>query len=249
MIDIDTESSPEIIENAVEVEEVVQPTPLEKIKDENLIKMRMKLEAAEEAKLAADRRAEEAERRAQYRIETTPVEANEESLDVEDEDYVQAKHVKKTSKKVTSELKAIREEMQQLRQDNILLRAEKATDKISDFNDVVSTDNLKTLQRLYPDDYETVMSNPNLKSKSVTAYNMILRYGIAEQKDKEVAQLKVVDRKIDEIKSRPGSASNAKTSSSPLTSASRYDSDGRLNLTPTDIDRINRDMRRKMGYE
>jgi hypothetical protein len=246
MIDIDTESVPEIIEEAVEVETT---TPLAKIKDENLIRMRQKLEAAEEAKMASDKRAEEAERRAQYRIETPASEQPEESIDVEDEDYVQAKHVKKGNKKVTSELKAIREEMQQLRQDNILLRAEKATDKISDFNDVVSTDNLKTLQRLYPDDYETVMSNPNLKSKSVTAYNMILRYGIAEQKDKEMAQMKVVDRKIDEIRSRPGSASNARTSASPLTAASRYDSDGRLNLTPTDIDRINRDMRRKMGYE
>ncbi len=232
----------------------VVPTTLEQRKRDNLDAMRRKLEAAEEAKNAAEQRAAEIERRAsQYRQESPQLENSsepEDSIDVEDEDYVQAKYVKKSNKKVSSELKAIREELNQLRQDNTILRAEKTTDKLSDFNDVVSSSNLATLQRLYPDDYETVMANPNLKSKSVTAYNMMIKYGIAEPKTvlTKTEQIQAVERKIEENKLRPVSSSNARASASPLSSASRYDHEGRLRLTEADKDRILRDMRRKQGF-
>lgn len=244
------EQAQETVENAiqevVEQQEEVKQDPTDQIKQDNLIRMRKKLEAAEDAVKEAERRAQEAERKSQNYDNQSPSSSSpdDDDLSIEDDDYVQAKYVKSNSKKVNQSI-------QELRQELAVLRAEKATEKMTDFNDVVSNDNLKILQSLYPDDYETMMSNPNLKSKSITAYNMMKNYGISEKKTeiKKAEGFKALDNKIEENKMRPGSMGNARVSKSPLVNASRYDADGRLVLTEADRDRINAEMRRKLGYQ
>ncbi len=254
MVENQAENVATLVENPTEAPQVQE---VDRNKEDNLIRMRKKLEAAEEATREAQKRADEAERRRPYNNETQPEKLDssmlhDDSIDIEDEDYVQAKYLKKNAKKVDTKLKSIEDRLEQLQQENAILRAEKATDKKAKFDEIVSPENLKTLARLYPDDYECLMSSNNLKSKSVTAYNMMIRYGIADDPEKEskkIEALKAIDNRIEDNKLRPGSSANAKVSASPLINASRYDSDGRLVMTDADRDRINRSMRQKMGYE
>lgn len=255
MFENQTENAPEMVENQVEVAEVTVD-PVDQRKSDNLVQMRRKLEAAEEQIKESNRRAEEAERRSIYKNEAQithfdPEQLPDDPLDMEDEDFVQAKYVKNSTKKMNSRLQETTNEIKELKEAIAVLRAEKATDKMTDFDNVVSKDNLKILQSLYPDEYEVIMSSNNLKSKSVVAYNTMLKYGIAEAKGalKQVETLKAIDKRIDDNKSRPGSLAAARQSTSPLTNASRYDSDGRLTMTDADRDRINKDMRRKLGMD
>lgn len=254
MVENTTQNDVEMVENQANLAEVAPEATIEKVKQDNLIKMRLKLEAAEEAARISEQRALEAERRAQYQEkgevkDFDPNDLPEDPFDVEDDDYVQAKQVKKSTKAVNAKLRATEDRLAQMEQALYTLRAEKATDKIEDFNEVVSNDNLKILERLYPDEYETLMYNPNLKSKSITAYNMLTRYGIVDAKTsiKKEDNIRAVDKRIEDNKLKPGASSMAKSSSSPLTQTSRYDSDGRLVMTDADRDRINLRMKEKLG--
>jgi hypothetical protein len=226
-----------------------QPSSRDHIKKENLVAMRKKMEEAE-------RRAEQAERRA-YQIEqqhyqTKNAQPQPQSVDEEDtldpDDYVAHKQLKKTAQKITTKLTESERKINDLEQKIAYFEAKNELDSIKDFNDVVTDENLKTFARLYPEDYDTVMSNPNLKAKSKTAYNMIKNYGIAEVNPlvKHTEQARALEKKIESNKARPSTASAA-SSASPLVNASRYDSDGRLVLTEADRDIITKDMRRKMG--
>ncbi len=240
------ENVPELVENPTEV--VVEKTTTEKnldqIKSDNLAAMRKRFDEAERRTAEAERRATEAEK---WRNESQiskfdPQELPDDPFDAEDDEYIQAKQYKSASKRTDEKLK-------KLEQTIAILQAEKATEKLADFNDIVTNDNLKVLSSLYPHDYKSLMSNPDFDSRSISAYNMMVRYGIADVKKeiKREEQIKAVEKKIQINTSRPASSAQAFVSSSPLSNASRYDADGRLNLSESDAIEINKRTRAKMG--
>jgi hypothetical protein len=74
---------------------------------------------------------------------------------------------------------------------------------------------------------------------------MIKNYGISQVRTE--ANYKAIEKKIEINRNKPTVGAMAPSSSSPLSKFSRYDADGRLQMTEDDAKRIQADMRRKMG--
>lgn len=228
-------------ESGVTEQPIIESSPSNS-RETNLANMRKKLEAEEEARKSAERRATDAEHRAQAMQQTSappPAVVEEDDLTVDNEDYVQAKHIKTSNKKIKIKLSATEQRLAELEQKLSYFEAKVDTDTLKDFNKVVSEDNLKTLARLYPDDYETMMSNPNLKSKSKTAYNMIKNYGIIETLDS-----RDVEQRMASNKQKPQSAASA-SPQAPATPLSRLNDYDRRVLSEADRDRILAEVERK----
>jgi hypothetical protein len=185
-----------------------QPT----LAEQNLVSMRKKLEQEERERKAAINRAEQAERaleEARSRSST--------SLD-DDEDEAQKK-------------------IEYLEQRLNMLEADTATSKISDFDQVVTDENLKTLERLYPDDFNSIRYNPNAKQKSKTAYNMIKNYGISANTALNSTISKNNDR-IEENKKKPNSSSVGAPQQASTPLADLEENYGRRRLSDEDRERI-----------
>ncbi len=237
------------------VEQPVQEVPVvnenkERIARENFVAMRRRLEEEEALRKKAEQRALEAEQRAAERmsrdnIPATP-EQDEEFLGDPD-DVAYNKTVQKTFKKTASKISKTEQELQELKQRLEIFEAKSEIDSLKDFNDVVSKDNIQTFARLYPDEYQTIMSAPNLRSRSKMAYNMIKNYGISETSPllRQAEEVHMADKKIESNKQKP--ATSAAISGSPLRTLAKYDADGRLIMSDEDRDRINKEVMRKLG--
>jgi len=226
---------------------VVEESKEDKVK-QNLIAMRKKLEAEEYARKELERQLEEAKRnqmQPQYQHAQNQPEEEEEG---DPDDFVPQKALRKTTKKFGSQLSEAQQKLKQMEDKLAYLEAKAELDAIKDFKEVVTDDNIKTFARLYQDDYETVMANPNLKGKAKTLYNMIKNYGITSAAPllKQAQTIKAVDNKIEANRLKPGAAASAPISHSPLTNASRYNSEGRLILSEEEARRINLETRRKI---
>ncbi len=239
------QASTDAVAQTQQVEQpVVQAAPQTK-QENNLWAMRKKLEAEEDARKAAERRLQELEQRLQASQQgssssSTILTANEEEdLAVDNEDYIQAKHVKNSNKKFNTKLSATEKRIAELENKLSYFEAKVDTDSLKDFNEVVTEDNLQTFARLYPDDYSSMMSNPNLKSKSKTAYNMIKNYGIAIPRD-----VREADQKIAANNQKPKLASlgSPQSPQTPLTRIGDYE---RRVLSEADRDRIMAEVERK----
>lgn len=212
--------------------------------EDNLVAMRKRLESEEEARKAAERRAYEIEQRynqnnSQVAPQITQGQSEEDDIQVDNEDYVQAKHIKTTNKKFKTKLSATDEKIAELERKLSYFEAKIDTDSLKDFDKVVSDDNLRTFARLYPDDYQSMMSNPNLKSKSKTAYNMIKNYGIYSELDHASTEAK-----LNSNHQKPKSSSIA-SPQSPQTPLSRLNDYDRRVLSESDRDRILAEVERK----
>ncbi len=111
------------------------------------------------------------------------------------------------------------------------MEVESVTTKLTNFSDLVTDDNLATLQRLYPEDYDSIRHNPDVKARAKTAYNMIKNYGIATTSAKSNSE------KIEENKKKP-TASSLGAPQTPTTPLARLDEYGRRRLTDEDRDKI-----------
>lgn len=226
------------VEHEVIEQPITEVAPISNSREVNLAAMRKKLEAEEEARKAAERRAQDAEQRMQsiQSSSKTPSDMQpipeEDDLTVDNEDYVQAKHIKTSNKKIKSKLSATENRLAELEQKLAYFEAKVDTDSLKDFHKVVSEDNIKTLARLYPEDYESIMSNPSLKARSKTAYNMIKNYGIIDTVDTQE-----VDQRIAANKKKPQLASVA-SPQSPSSPLAGYDEYGRRRMDDAERDRI-----------
>ena len=224
-----------------QVEQPTEQTAQPKSSEANLSAMRKKLEAEESARISAERRAADLEQRLQNSPQNSQTQViaplpEEEDFAVDNEDYVQAKHIKTSNKKMKIKLSETERKLLELEQKLSYFEAKVDTDTLKDFNTVVSEDNLKSLARLYPDDYQTMMANPNLKAKSKTAYNMIKNYGIVNNND--------VEQRINANKQKPQMASVG-APQQPQTPLSRLNDYDRRVLTDDDRDRIMQEVERK----
>lgn len=224
-----------------QIQEVSQSQPTKA--ENHLYSMRKKLEAEEEARKAVEKRNQELEA-AMRTYQQQPSSAQEEDdLGVDNEDYVQAKHIKTSNKKLSRKLTATEQRIQELEQKLNYFEAKVDTDTLKDFDQVVSDDNLKTFARLYPDDYQTMMMQPNLKVKSKTAYNMIKNYGILDMAN-NVIDSRITEDRLTKNKQKPQAASNAspQQAQTPLTRLDDYE---RRILSDADRDRIMAEVERK----
>lgn len=198
----------------------------------NFIALRQKLEEEERRRKEAERRAEELER---MRTEQRPQQPQEEDdySGVDDDDYVPAKVAKKTTKALKSKTAQHEEEIRLLKSKLENFETMQALSTFKDSNEIVTDENLKTLARLYPNDYNSMMANPTLSGRTLTAYNMIKNYGIYD------SNLAAADKRIANNLSKPGS-SNATVAQQPQTPLTRLGDYERRSLSEADRDRIMR---------
>lgn len=200
-------------ETMVDNQPQTPPPAIEKqaLVENNLVAMRKKLEAEEKARKDLENRLAQAERNAsQYK---QPV--------VEDDDEDEnAKKVRFLEERLNK------------------MEVESVTTKLTNFSELVTDDNLATLQRLYPEDYDSIRFNPDVKARAKTAYNMIKNYGIA------TTSAKSNNEKIEENKKKPTAASLG-APQTPATPLSRLDEYGRRRLSDEERDRVMKDVYKK----
>jgi hypothetical protein len=238
------------MEETAKVQETTQETPQEQsaqpqpdVRENNLVAMRKKMEAAEAAQRAAEARALQYEQMLAQQAAHKPAMAeftapDEDDLPVDNEDYVQGKVYKATHKKTRSKLSEQEKKIKDLEEKISLIEAKTEIDRLKDWNEVVTEENLATFKRLYPDEYDIVASNPDLRKRSKAVYNMMTHYGIANP------LLKAVDERVEANKRKPQSASVSapQTPTSPLAG---FNSEGRRVMTEAERDRILQEIERK----
>ena len=230
----------QIVQQAPEVVAQPEPTKEDRIK-ENLVAMRRKLEQEEEARKAAERKAAEYEQRLQQMPQQQQPQStqDEDYYEGDPDSYLEVKQAQKVAKKLSTKVAKADQRLAEMEQKLAYFEAMSDINNIKDFNDVVTPDNLKTLERLYPDDYQTMMTNPNLKSKSKTAYNMLKNYGILDR------NMKQMEEKVAANKAKPGTAAMAGGAQQPQTPLARIGEYERRVLTDADAKRIMSDLKAK----
>ena len=146
----------------------------------------------------------------------------EEDIGVDDDSYVEGKHVKKMRRQIQETKAQLLETRKQLEQQAQQAQSSVAEIRLrsqfTDFDNVVSTHNIKRLAELKPSLYRSVMANPDLYDKGVTAYEMIKNSGI-------ISETYAQDRRLEENRSKPRAMANAapQSAETPLTRVGDYD--------------------------
>lgn len=217
MVEIQTQSEPEMVENQTEEVEAPQHVPVkqaaEKSVEKNWTVLREKAERAERERDEAIRYIKEM----QARPQTAEPETEEDlSVSVEEDALVEGKHLSKVSKQI----KQLKEQLKQQQQQNTLSATEmKLKSQYPDFDAIVSKENLENLRFAYPEIANTINSSTDLYSKAVSAYTMIKKLGIVQsdsfQEEKELVQKNAA-------KPRPLASVSPQQGDSPLSKANAF---------------------------
>lgn len=200
-------------------EQAPQQVKQETEKEQNMRYFRERAEMAE-------RRAQELEQLVRQNMNqnapTTKIQLEEDPLDIQDDTYIEGKHLKKYVNSLRHELQETKKQQQEFMQQNALNNAERQLKaQFGDFDQVVTPDNLRKLAQQKPALYRSIIANPDVYDKGYAAYEIIKNAGIGFNEYAEQ------DRKIEENKSKPRSASpqtsGAQTADTPLTYISNYD--------------------------
>lgn len=239
------EEEREIAVEATASEEVVQEAPQHDRSSQHIYNMRKKLEAEADARRSLERRNEDLERA--LREKQAVQQPEEDDLAVDNEEYVQAKHVKTSNNKLRQKLSEQEKKIEDMRKQMAYLEARTETAGLKDFEQVVSQENMEILAAEYPDDYQCIMSNSNLRARSKTAYNMIKRYNIYDEKQSQAPLRKPYDSRLDDRiaanRSRPQAASIA-APKTPPTPLAEFGEERRI-LSESDYERIRADLHMK----
>ncbi len=180
----DDESVSESSEEAPEpVSQPVQPKKKNADKQDNIQEMRNKVKQAERRSAEL----EEQLRSAQTKKESEPEE--DLSYHVEEDALVEGKHLSKVDKKI----QRLENKLKQYEQQSALSATElRLKQQYSDFDSVVSGENLSKLAAEHPEIMQSINSNQDLYSKASSAYKLIKSLGIIDpvdiyQSDKEQA--------------------------------------------------------------
>ena len=198
------------------VEQPAQQSVKESSKESNLRILRERAEAAE-------RRALELERMIQNQNEPKPIShtTNEDDdIDIPDDSYVEGRQVKKYINNLKRQVKATQEQFDKYNQQNSLTQAEiRLKSQFSDFDNVVSKENIQKLAELKPALHRTIFANNDIYDRGYAAYELIKSSGILPTGNESI------DRKLEENKSKPRSMATAspQTSNTPLTRVGDYD--------------------------
>lgn len=190
---------------------------VQKTKDE--ISKENSLRILRERAEAAERRALEVEQLLRSQQQPQQIE-EEDDFDIKDEDYVEGKHVKKPIRKLQKELKETQKKLEEQRQYFASATAEtRLKSQFSDFDSVVTEENIKKLATTKPALYRSMMANPDLYDKGYTAYEMIKYSGVYSDEYSEQ------DQKLEQNKSKPRSSSAAapQVQENPLARTADYD--------------------------
>lgn len=204
--------------------EQVQEAPREKpvkesTKEYNLRVMRERVEAAEKRAQELERYIQTQTQNAQPQQRAPQVE--EEDIAVNDDDIIDGRSFKSHLKKVERKYE---QKLQQFEQKAVASLAEvELKAKHDDLHQVVNDENVRTFAMAYPEDYASMMSNPDPRSRIKTAYNMIKNYGIAEGNKPQPPAYTANRLETNQAKPKSVSTAVAQTAETPLTRLGDYD--------------------------
>lgn len=168
------------------------------------------------------RRIEELESRTHRESATTPKEQVEEDEEFHlgDDDIAEGKHISKVDKRAQNKIKALEDRLSKYEAKTAEERAEAALrTKYTDFDKVVSHDNVAMLTEAYPELARTLHSTSDLYTKAVSAYTLIKKFGIYQESPfntEKAAALKNV------AKPRPLASVSPQQGDSPLGRANAF---------------------------
>lgn len=195
-MEADTENVAEEIqqEEAVQPQEESGPTPEADQAQEKSDK-ELNFQRLREAKQQLER--ENRELREWRERESAPKEKPpEEEISIEDDDLVEGKVVKK----IYSELKDLKKFRQSYEEEKIASIPDRLKTKFSDFDQVVTQENVEKLKHAEPELYASITAGGDLYAKGVSAYKTIKAMGIVKE-DPYVSQKEQVQKN----QSRPAS--------------------------------------------
>lgn len=177
---------------------------------------------------AAERRSQELERMVQQNLNQNQssqkihlIEDEDDDSDISDDSYVEGRQYKKQLKAVKKELKETRRQFQEIAIRTATDQAEfKLKTQFSDFDSVVTKDNLEKLEMAKPSLYRSILATQDIYDRGYTAYEMIKASGMVQESPYEDQ-----DRRLEENRAKPRAAANISPQSSetPLTRVGDYD--------------------------
>lgn len=136
----------------------------------------------------------------------------EDDFGIGNDDLAEGRHLRKVNKEVQALKKQLAQQQQQSVEDRIHTR-------YSDFDSVVSQENIQKLAQDYPEMAKTLDSSSDLYSKAVSAYTMIKKLGFVPDNkfdnEKKLAQQ-------NSAKPRPLTSVSPQQGNSPLTQANAF---------------------------
>ena len=221
---------PAPVEEKPEVQEEVKPeVPEETAQQVNFKALRMEKERLERENADAMRRLAEYEKQ-----QTAPKEQEEDlEINIGDDDLFEGKHYRKLQKQLQRQQDDLRKYQEQNR---ATATESRLRSKYSDFDKVLSSENVKRLMDSEPEIAVSISSTKDLYNKAVAAYKMIKKFGIYVEDNYES------DRNIakqNSMKPKPLASVSPQQGDSPLSKANAF-ADGRL--TPE----LKRQLRKEM---
>jgi hypothetical protein len=179
--------------------------PQEKHNAANIRFLREKAEMADRYKQERDELLQYVQRQnPQYQQQPTPPKDSL-GLGIGEDELAEGKHISKVAKRV--------EELEQQ-----VLEA-KLRAKYTDFDSVLSAENIKSLSTTYPEIAATLNADPNLYTKAASTYQMIKRLGIVADdpyaQERNIAQLNAA-------KPRPLTSVSPQQGDSPMSKANAF---------------------------
>lgn len=200
-------------------QEEQQPVEVQKPSDLSEVSAKVLREKAKRAD-ALERERDELMRKL-YEIEASKqpkpqVQQEEQESTLSDDDYVEARYLKKYDKTI----KELRDELRTYKQQsNISNTDARLKSRFPDIDKVVSSENLEVLRVEYPELADTIKSSPDLYNQAVSAYTLIKKLGISKedvyQEDRQKAQTNA-------IKPRPLASVSPQQGDSPLSKANAF---------------------------
>lgn len=210
---VEQEPVEELQEFAQEVAEVLaQPeAPKENDASRNLRALREKSERIERERDEAIRRLQEMEA---VRAPQAPQE--DEDFHLAPDELAEGKHLSKVDKKI----KKLEEQLRQYQQQSTTTNVEtKLRTQYSDFDKVVSRENIDSLREQYPELAATINSSPDLYNKASSAYTMIKKLGIYQD---DMYKADVARAQKNAAKPRTVTSISPQQGDSPLTRANAF---------------------------
>ncbi len=209
-----TQSEPEVVENPTEDAVVEEPTAVAAPAESNQVK---NFRAIKERAERAERERDELMRMMTQKEQPQVVEPEEDlNFTVDADALVEGKHLSKVDKKI----RQLEQKLAQYEQKSTASNAEtRLKAQYSDFDSVVTADNVAQLREEYPELAQSLISNPDLYTKGKAAYLMLKKFGIA-QDPVMVAEKALIQKNA--AKPRPLTSVSPQQGATPLSQANAF---------------------------
>lgn len=255
--DIETTSSEQSVDQPIQERQTLQQPKQETQKEFNIRILRQKAEEAEERAARLENMLKQQQQYQQYQQPNQyqqqqyqqQVQPQEERINIEDDALIEGKQLKKYIQQLENKFT---KNLQQVNRHAIESAAEaRLKSQFSDFENVVSVENIKNFAAIYPEEYRSMQSNPDIYAQGKTAYTMIKNLGILDVNTPQPQRnYQDTDRRIANNLSRPRTASQvgSQPDSSTLGSLGSYSNGGRRVLSEADKQRVRENLKQKRQF-